>query len=524
MKDEKAIFERHIKKIINGNKIEHFAKSLVVPFDKLQDYKRTGFKVIEGREFQGLPNFYFPAAHEYQRLITYPFEKETLFEKFKNAFYYLYFAGNKGGKTVWGVDWVGMECLGIHPLQELGIRPKPPLHWWVVSPNLPSESEVPRGEDAPILKKFYEWIPELNDGYGWGIKKFYRKDKLMTITDKQGNDSVVNFKSHDQEKGKFKSEDVDGIYWDEEPPRSLWDEGIPRLLTKHGVFLLAMTPDYGSWTFQLLKHHTDPNYYIVEMDSLENPYMPEAFRKNVLETMSEDQQMMRRKGRHIQLKGKVFPFEYNLHVGKPFIVDANCTIIVVIDWHPAKPIMMTFLAINPKNIWYVFRESVIESHVVEAVAKEYFNKLIFPDCTLKARKNIIDKIAQIQQIQEGAFHPKSIVDMLRKFGINCEIGKTEFESAHAFISRKLNYKELWFDPICKNHIDQFDTWGAKRYQKGNLEGTIRDLLETEGNDTCMNLVYAYNSGAKWVNPFETEIEYPAEIPRRAATNRLYGRR
>ncbi len=507
----KEKFEQVIRQQVATEKLFYYAESLKIPASDLQNWVKSC----------PVPKIEYAYAHDWQRKISYPMEGHDL-EKFKSAIYYLYFAGNKGGKTVWGTNWVAMECLGIHPLQDIKVRPLPPVHWWVVSPNLPSESEVPRGEDAAILKKFYDWLPDMQrDGTDWGIKKFYRKDKLMTIRDKDGHDSVVNFKSHDQEKGKFKSEDVDGIYWDEEPPKNLWDEGIPRILTKKGIFILAMTPDYGSWTFTLLKNKTNPQYYIVEMDSLENPFMPAAYRKQVIDTMSEDQQMMRRMGVHIQFKGKVFPFSYDKNVGKPFVPSKDTTQFVIIDWHPAKPIMISYLAINASGIWYVFRESVIDDHVVEKVAREYFQKLTFPDYKLQVKKVIIDKIAQIQQVQDGAFRPKSVVDMLRGFDIRCEVGRDDFEAAQTFLSRKLKYQELWFDSSCTKHIEQWDTWGAKRYLHGNLEGTLRDQLEGEGNDMCMNLVYAYNSGAKWYTNENTEMDVPFRP--RSSTSRIYGR-
>jgi hypothetical protein len=123
---------------------------------------------------------------------------------------------------------------------------------------------------------------------------------------------------------------------------------------------------------------------------------------------------------------------------------------------------------------------------------------------LKVKWNIIDPIAKIEQIQEGRAKPRDIIDMLKDFGIYINpdpagpgMGKDNFAPAHAELERKFEYRELYFSPKCNRHIDEFDTWGAKRYQKGNLEGTIRDQMEGEGNDTCVNLIYAHNSGAKF---------------------------
>ena len=510
LKEMEKLLEEGAKQKVSMDKISWYAKSLRIPLADVESWSKSS----------KIPNVVYPFAHEWQRRFTYPWELDD-FDKFKDTIYHIFYAGNQGGKSVGITNWPMMECLGIHPLQEDGIRPKPPVHWWIVSPNLPSESDVPKGEDAPILKTIYEWVPESMAG-GAGIVRFYRKDKIMTIRSVDGKDSVVNFKSHDQEKSKFKSERLDGIAWDEMPPYDQWREGIPRILSKKGIFLLGMTPDYSSvWTADLVRKRDEPEYRILEMDSLENPFMPVEHRKRVLATMSEDELQMRRFGKHIQFKGKVFPFDYHKNVGRPFTPSRETTNYVIIDWHPAKPIIITYLAINMKNIWYVFKESVIEDHVVEKVAREYFQKITFPDYRLDIKKNIIDKIANIEQAQDKGYRAKSIVEMLRGFDIKCDIGLTDFNSAQAFVSRKLNYRELYFDPQCKVHIEQFDTWGAKRYQKGNLEGTMRDQLEPEGNDTCMNLIYAYNAGAKFFDTRVSEFECPP--PRRPSTERLYGR-
>jgi phage terminase large subunit-like protein len=508
--------KRNYAKTLNANRIYKYAESLKIPTEDLEAWTKSC--PVDG--------FEYPSAHKWQRYMTYPWENDK-FERFKQALYFPYFAGNKGGKTVWLDAWIGMECLGIHPLQEIGVRPMPPVHWWIVSPNLPSESDVPRGEDAPIIKKFYEWVPESKGGKTPGIKKFYRKDKIMTVVGNNGQESVINWKSHDQDKGKFKSEDVDGIGWDEEPPKPLWEEGVPRTLTKKGIMLLAMTSDYGSWTWQLLKHINEPEYWICEMDSLENPFMPTEHRKKVLATMSEDELLMRRLGKHIQMKGKVFPFDYNRHVGRPFTPSDETTNYVIIDWHPAKPIIISYLSINIKNIWYVWQESAVEEHVVERVVKDINSKLIFPDYKLKIKKYIIDKLATTEQAAERGFRVKSIQEMLHNFGILCDSGKTQFEtggdaSAQSFLIRKLNHQELFFNPSCKLHIEQFDTWGAKRYVKGNNEGTLRDQLEQEGNDTCMNLVYAYNAGGRYYPNIEEEPDRLTYS--RPATSRIYGGR
>src|SRR4030042_1483785 len=121
----KAIEELARQKI-SMEKIFWYAQSLRIDKEKVKAWS----------ESCRIPGVIYPHAHDWQRKFTYPFEDDD-FEKFKQVIYHIFYAGNQGGKSVGITNWPMMECLGIHPLQEDGVRPKPPLHWWVVSPNLP---------------------------------------------------------------------------------------------------------------------------------------------------------------------------------------------------------------------------------------------------------------------------------------------------------------------------------------------------------------------------------------------------
>ncbi len=527
------------KYLLTVEKLRYYSESLMEPWRNVYAGEVENPDVEEivahpGKWLLGNPLHpkpYKAFAHKWQRMLTYPFEWPELLERWKQSMFFIYFAGNRGGKSVCLVNFGSMLIMGLHPLQTLGLKRKPPLHGWVVSPNLPSESDVPRGEDAPILKKFYEWLPDMEQGSAWGIRKYYRKDRLMATMDKEGHESVINFKSLDQDLNKFKSEDVDFILWDEDPKsKVLWDEGKMRLIDRNGLAVLAMTPDYDSvFSYRLrTEERNNPSYFIIDgMGAEDNPFLSKKAIAEVMVGLSDEERQMKAKGLHVQFHGKVFKkFDRVRNVGEPFVPSRDTTQFVVIDWHPVKAIVITYLSVNMKGTWYVFAESAIQDHRVELVAREYFQKMTLSTCKLTAKRNIIDKIAGIDQIQDGMVKPVDIIDMLKKFGIRInrpmDIGGEDFAPAHAELERKFQYQELYFSPKCLLHIDQFDTWGAKRYQKGNLEGTIRDQMEGEGNDSCVNLIYAHNAGCKFDSSSMFEDQY--EFTPKASTSRIYGRR
>jgi len=229
----------HYEWSLKNEKILWFAKSLSVPWKHIYagEQENPDFEEIKSHPGEWLaknwlhPRVIKPFAHIQQRRFLYPWEHPELFERWKSASNFCWFAGNRGGKSVAGENFASMLAIGKHPLQDKGLKKKPPLHGWIISPNLPSESEVPRGEDAPILKKFYEWLPDMETGAPWGIRKFYRKDKIMSIMDMEKNESVFNFKSLDQDINKFKSEDIDVALLDEDPKsRPIFNEVTMRLI------------------------------------------------------------------------------------------------------------------------------------------------------------------------------------------------------------------------------------------------------------------------------------------------------
>jgi len=95
-------------------------------------------------------------------------------------------------------------------------------------------------------------------------------------------------------------------------------------------------------------------------------------------------------------KGKVFPFERTLNVGKPFEVSNNCSIYVIIDWHPVKAIVTSFLAIDPRNIWYVWDEAIQDDHLVSVLAQDIHSRLSLPSNNLQVRFYIIDQLAKMK--------------------------------------------------------------------------------------------------------------------------------
>src|SRR3989304_7612929 len=114
---EETLKQIYAQKLKN-ERIFLYAESLRIPLSDVKAWSNSS----------PIPGFEYSYAHKWQRKFSYPFEDDD-FEQFKNAIYHIIFAGNQGGKSVGISNWPIMECLGIHPLQQDGLRPMPPVHW-----------------------------------------------------------------------------------------------------------------------------------------------------------------------------------------------------------------------------------------------------------------------------------------------------------------------------------------------------------------------------------------------------------
>jgi hypothetical protein len=117
------LIDQKIAEKLKEDALDYYAQSLLQPWSMIDNGNGSWCQVSD----TGMRK---PYAHLVQREMTYSWESPA-FERFKHATYFINFAGNRGGKTVWDTFWPSMEAVGNHPLQALGLRPKPPVRWWI---------------------------------------------------------------------------------------------------------------------------------------------------------------------------------------------------------------------------------------------------------------------------------------------------------------------------------------------------------------------------------------------------------
>jgi len=334
-----------------------------------------------------------------------PHEKQQIFHSSQTNGR-LFLGGNRSGKTVAGINEDIMWALGKHPYIEL---PPPPIFGRIVT------VDFKNGASEIIIPQLKQWIPpsELVNG-SWEDSYNGRLNVL-----KLRNDSEIEIMSHEQAVEKFAGVPRHWIHFDEEPPFDIFKECKARLVDYNGRWWMTMTPVEGiTWTFDEIyeKRHTNL-ITVVEVDIEDNPFLNADGKEAALEGYSEDERLIRGRGRYIAISGLVFKhYDPNIHVIKQGVPDR-------VDWEHYysldagynNPTAVLWHAVNKKAGVVVTydehyrREWTVEQHAKFLLERERYyreNYEIIPflriaDPAIKQRQRVTGLSIQIEYANHG---------------------------------------------------------------------------------------------------------------------------
>lgn len=158
----------------------------------------------------------------------------------------LLMAGNKLGKTFSAGFEVAFHATGIYPDWWQGYRFTKQNRWWVGSVT----SELTRdGAQRILLGTVGRWgtgcIPKeliVDIKRARGVP-----DAVETVLVRHacGEVSQITFKAYSDGREAWQAEDLDGIWFDEEPPEDIYTEGVTRTNNTGGPVFLTFTPLLG---------------------------------------------------------------------------------------------------------------------------------------------------------------------------------------------------------------------------------------------------------------------------------------
>ncbi len=190
---------------------------------------------VEHKRYGGQILFFRPYPKQRQFLDLGATKRERLF-----------IAGNKNGKSHTGAFEAACHLTGIYPAWWAGRRFTAPTRGWLCG----ESGEVAR--DVMQQKLFGQ--PGVEEAWGSGmIPRSLLLDKsrshgaadlfdTVQVRHVSGGVSTVTIKSYEQGRRKFQGDDVDFLWFDEEPPMDVYTEGLTRTAATNGIVFMTFTP------------------------------------------------------------------------------------------------------------------------------------------------------------------------------------------------------------------------------------------------------------------------------------------
>lgn len=405
-----------------------------------------------------------------------PHEKQHLFHKSRKHAK-LYIGGNRSGKTTGGVTEAIWRATGTHPyrpeLNNLG-----PTRGRVVG------VDFTNGIDKIIIPQFKQWVyPSALMGGSW-YSAYHSGSRTLTFS----NGSTIEFMSYDQDLDKFAGTSRHWIHFDEEPPKPIWNECMARLIDTGGDYWITMTPVEGmTWIYDDLYepnvNNLDGNVFIIEINTLENPYLSADAIQQFAGQVDADEISTRVGGSFVQQGGRVYknfdPTPGIAQVLKGPIDDPKTAFpsthwlwIMGLDHGLNNPTAVLWMAVDPAGFCVIFDEHYQKELTVDQQARKIHEKIAqhgrMPDL-LVADPSIKNR---------NAITGTSVHEEYQKLGLSFIFGNNDVRAGvvrlkkyfnkHPYIGRtkpswytedSALYYRLRVSPQCVNLI-----WELKRYR------------------------------------------------------------
>lgn len=262
----------------------------------------------------------------------------------------LLMAGNKLGKTYSAGFEVAMHVTGIYPDWWTGYRCTKQNRWWVGSVT----SELTRdGAQRILLGNVGRWgtgcIPKdliVDIKRARGVP-----DAVETVLVRHtcGDVSQITFKAYSDGREAWQAEDLDGVWFDEEPPEDIYVEGVTRTNNTCGPVFLTFTPLLGMSRVVMRftsGEHPDRSITNMTIDDVEH-YSADQKRK-IIAAYPAHEREARAMGIPMLGSGRIFPVAEEVLKEAPLVsIPKNWTRIIGLDFGYDHPTAAVNLAYDP---------------------------------------------------------------------------------------------------------------------------------------------------------------------------------
>lgn len=405
------------------------------------------------------------------------------------------FGGNRSGKSEGLADYV------LRRIKRRREKFKRPQKVWIVGETFQDSIAIQQTKIWNLLPKYEIKYGNFDDINGFPNRKLQLKDG-----------SLITFKSYDQKRDAFQSDDIDIIWNDEEPPYDIYKEQRMRLIDRKGEMVVSMTSlkgvtdliddvfeDYEAVETQYAPLVDETLPRIAEKNgarfyflwTTENPYIPQERLEEEVKLMTRDEIKARIYGLPINLTGKIYlAMSKKIHVVRfTDLPEGNYTLHHILDPHDRKPWAMIWIAVHKTGAAYVVDEypnkDFLEMKTDDKTYEDYGKIIRQKDEALrelfgvKIHRRIIDpnfgnKTVQLARRQGGqsSTTPKK---ELEKLGFKFKDGIDALEAGHLKVRGLLHYER-------DNATGEITKQPGLFFVENN-RNTIRAMLKYSRKDT-----------------------------------------
>lgn len=399
----------------------------------------------------------------------------------------LYIGGNRSGKTTGGVTEAIWRATCRHPYRS-DLNAIGPNRGRVIG------VDFVNGVEKIIFPQYKQWLyPSALRGGAWETA-YDSFGRTLNFS----NGSFIEFMSYDQPLVKFAGTSRHWVHFDEEPPQPIYVENLARLIDTDGEFWITMTPVEGmTWVYDDLYeknvNNDDGNVLVVEINTLENPYLSATAIESFLGSVDEDEVTSRIKGAFVQQGGRVFknfdPVLGGVHVLEDTIDDPknyfrNWLWICSLDHGLNNPTAVLWTALDQNGFGITFDEHYRREWTVDQHAKFLQQKfkehgrmpdILVADPSIAARNGITGTSIQQEYANYGIYWTlgnndvrSGIIRLKKYFNEHKYIGARN-HPAFASDSGKDEYPMLRITPNCGNLIHELKRYRWKTYTNKKLQ-------------------------------------------------------
>ena len=430
-------------------------------------------------------------------------------------------AGNGVGKTkllvefliglIWGKKYLNSDWLGK-------------IEFWDHVPKHTKNRRIRVVCKADDIDEGGSLYQEILDSFPEGIWKWKKKGSAIKGI-RVDNDTMVSFRTFDQNIVAHAGSNEDAILFNEPPPEHLWGENVARI-RNGGMIQLFMTPlKLAAWMHEQIVEDSDGLGKVVTEASIwdncrDIPGTNGVLPRDAIETMirewklnDPDEADARINGTFGHLSGRVFTgFDHSIHVIDPFEIPRDWNIYLVCDPHDVRPPFVQIWAVDPLNNAYCIDEYPFGRDYT----KMKTTRLTYDEITKAIKDRLGVKERQLR---------KSIMDPNK--------GKTTTRHNNKTVMQEYNDRGFRFMP-CSN--DDLDT-GHKKIASMLYGSFNKELPISETNcpkmfffRTCSNTINsiskycykedAHKSGGSLTNKIDQKYKDGADCTRYFAVDVL----